>query len=112
MATEQQSNESTDQILNEIDDQRDELGSNIQQLSDTVKEKFNLRRYIEDRPMDLAIIALGAGLFLASRKSPNYRVPENREMTETFAATKDALMAVGKQQVQSLTGAAKQGMKS
>jgi len=100
---------SSDEILNEIDDQRDELGANLHQLEATVKQKFNLRRIVDERPMDLAIIALGAGFFLASRKSSDRRVPEKREMNDTFASSKDALMSLGKQQLQSYKGAAKAG---
>ncbi len=59
--------------------------------------------------MDVAILALGVGLLLASRKSPTYRVPEKREMNDTFASTKDALLSLGKRQLETYKGAAKTG---
>jgi hypothetical protein len=100
---------SSDEILDEIDDRRYELGANLHRLEATVKEKFNPRRYFEERPMDLAILALGAGLYLASRKDSERRVPENREMNDTFASTRDALLALGKRQMETYKGAATAG---
>ena len=103
---------SSDEILGEIDERRDELGTNLHQLEATVKQKFDLRRMVEERPMDLAIVALGVGFFLASRKSNEYRVPEKREMNDTFASTKDALLSLGKRQLETYKGAAKAGWRT
>jgi hypothetical protein len=101
--------ESFDEVRDEIRHERRDLAGSINELETRVRERFDLRRYIEERPMDLAIIALGAGLLLASRNSSSRRVPEKREMNETFEFTKAALLAVGRKQARALIDGAKAG---
>lgn len=104
--------DSTAEIHDEIEVQRAALADNLNALETKLTggvRAADLRRFVDERPMDALVIALGAGLFIASLAGKGGRPPEYRELNETLASTKDALLALGQQQVKSLVGAAKAG---
>jgi hypothetical protein len=106
--------ETYDDIRDDIKEQRGELAGNIRRFEATAKRSLDVRRLLEERPLDVAIIALGAGLFLSNllRRTDRRPTPEYREMTETFGAIGEALMGVGKQQAGALVQSAKDGMRA
>jgi len=57
--------QTADQIKQEIDQQRDMLGSNLQQLETKVKETVDWRTQFEQRPMAGIGLAFGAGFLLS-----------------------------------------------
>jgi hypothetical protein len=95
--------ETSTEIREEIEQEREELGANLRQLEATIKRPLNVRGFIEERPMDALVIALGAGFFLSSiigGKPKSQRAPEAREMNETFTLTGNALLSLAQQQFQ------------
>src|ERR1700731_2137286 len=58
--------EKTDQIERYIQEQRDELGDNISELQQKVKDTFDWRAQFEQRPMAMIGIAIGGGLLLSA----------------------------------------------
>ena len=58
--------QTADQIRDEIDNQRQELGDNLQQLEQKVKETVDWRAQFEQKPMLGIGIAFGAGLLLSA----------------------------------------------
>jgi len=57
--------QTADQIKQEIDQQREMLGSNLQQLQTKVKETVDWRTQFEQRPMAGVGLAFGAGFLLS-----------------------------------------------
>jgi len=57
--------QTADQIKQEIDQQRESLGSNLQQLETKVKETVDWRTQFEQRPMAGVGLAFGAGFLLS-----------------------------------------------
>jgi hypothetical protein len=95
--------ETSSDIREEIEQEREDLGANLRQLENTLKRPLNVRGFVEERPMDALVIALGAGFFLSSLlggKPKSQRAPEAREMNETFALTGTALLNLAQQQFQ------------
>lgn len=81
--------ETADQIKQQIDEQREQLGTNLQQLETKVKETVDWRTQFEQRPMAGVGLAFGAGFLLSvlmpsgdssssssSYDSSNYRVQD------------------------------------
>jgi len=58
--------EKSDQILNHIESQRDELGRNLNELESRVKRSTDWRAHWEDNPMLLIGAALGGGVLLGA----------------------------------------------
>lgn len=57
--------EATDQILNHIEEEREQLGRNIDRLEAYVREKTDIRGYYRRQPWAFAGGAAVAGLLLA-----------------------------------------------
>jgi hypothetical protein len=57
--------ETADQIKQQIDEQREQLGSNLQQLESKVKDTVDWRTQFEQRPMAGIGLAFGAGFLLS-----------------------------------------------
>lgn len=57
--------ETADQIKQQIDEQREQLGSNLQQLETKVKETVDWKTQFESRPMAGIGLAFGAGFLLS-----------------------------------------------
>lgn len=76
--------ETYEEIRDDIEQQRGELAGNINRLESTVKDAFDVRRLVEERPLDVALVALGVGLYLADRTRRDGRhAPEHDELAET-----------------------------
>lgn len=58
--------ETADQIRNEIDSQREQLGENLQQLEQKVKQTVDWRTQFEQKPLLGLGVAFGAGLLLSA----------------------------------------------
>ncbi len=58
--------EKSDQIINHIESQRDQLGRNLQELETRVKRTTDWRTYWENNPMLLIGAALGGGVLLGA----------------------------------------------
>ena len=54
--------EATSQIEEHIQKTRDELGGNINELQQKVKDAVNWRLYVERRPWQMLALAFGAGM--------------------------------------------------
>lgn len=103
--------QSPTEIRHHIEHQRADLAGNLQQLETTMKRSFDVRSLVQREPMTLALIALGSGIYLASRKSSR-PVPEARELNETLSLTATALMTLGKKQLGGMVDGAKAGLGS
>jgi len=58
--------ETTNQIENHIEDTREDLGSNLQELERKVKSVTDWKHYYEKSPMTMIGVAFGAGVLLAA----------------------------------------------
>jgi hypothetical protein len=58
--------ETTDQIEAHIEQARDALGSDLQELEDKVKSVTDWRRHFRSHPMPMLAAAFGCGVLLAS----------------------------------------------
>jgi predicted dienelactone hydrolase len=121
--------EKTDEIERHIREQRRELGQNISELQQKVKDTVNWRAQFEQHPVAMIGIALGGGLLLSgilgSRHrnhfasqvpeqpswNPNPRVPgatsavppvADEKTSESWREIKTALIAVGAMKLGSL----------
>jgi hypothetical protein len=101
--------ESSSEILEQIDREREELGHNLHQLERRLKRSFDLRGFVEERPMDAVVIGLGAGLFLSSMIGGGRRSAEEREMNETVSLISASLMSMGRKQLGAVVQSVKPG---
>lgn len=71
--------EKSNQITRDIEEQRAQLGSNLEQLEDKVKDIADWRRQFQNSPFTMMGLALGGGILLSSvlggRRSRTYYVP-------------------------------------
>jgi hypothetical protein len=89
----------TDQIERHIEAQRAQLGENIDELQQRVKDTFDWRTQLEQRPMVMLGIAVGGGLLLSaivggrrSRSRNTDRLPTTAETGKTarsFSGNRD-----------------------
>jgi hypothetical protein len=87
--------QTADEIKNEIEHQREQLGSNLQQLETKVKETVDWRTQFEQRPMAGVGLAFGAGFLLSvlmpsgdsnrSSSSSRYDTSNYRVQDESYA---------------------------
>jgi len=117
--------ETKDQIENQIEDAREDLGSNLQELERKVKSVTDWKYYYAKSPMTIIGVAFGAGVLLAAmsaKKSPrplrrfaNPRNSQSRELMsggerqkskamETWENLKGALVAVAATHVKDFVG--------
>lgn len=110
----QSQDQSSDEIRENIEQTRDETGRDIQQVKSEVKQMAQgvktdvsqVRRFIEEQPLAAAAVAIGVGIAISGMVSNDRsgRVPpERQEVNETLVNIKDALMAVGKREIQTFT---------
>ena len=120
MSQNQGQNQSSDEIREDIEQTREETGREIQQVKTEVRQMAQeakstasqVRQFIQDQPLAAAAVAVGIGIAISGMVTSDRsgRVPpERQEVNETFLTIKDALMAVGKREIQSLTQGLKQG---
>ena len=80
--------EKTDQIERHIEEQRAELGDNINELQQKVKDTFDWRAQFEEHPMVMVGIAVGSGLLLSAlvggRSRSRNRIPVERWHAENL----------------------------
>jgi hypothetical protein len=74
--------EKTDEIERHIREQRRELGQNISELQQKVKDTVNWRAQFEQHPVAMLGIALGGGLLLSGILSPRHRTITKSKVTE------------------------------
>jgi len=100
--------ESTDEIKREIAVQRNDLGSNLNELESKAKSLTDWRGYFEKSPMTMIGVAFGGGLLLATmaggrrshHRARNLQTAEPRESSipsktfETWANVKGALFGL------------------
>jgi hypothetical protein len=69
--------ETTDQIENYIEDKREDLSSNLQELETKVKTMTDWKHYFETSPMTMMGVAFGGGILLATmirgKRNRNHR---------------------------------------
>jgi len=117
--------ETTNQIENHIEDTREDLGSNLQELERKVKSVTDWKHYYSKSPMTMIGVAFGAGVLLAamggkknyrskrryysSRLAESHEMPSGMERTknkamETWENIKGALMGVAATRVKDYVG--------
>jgi len=77
--------EKSDEIINHIETQRDQLGRNLEELETRVKRTTDWKAHFDENPTMMLGIALGGGLLLgalvggkSSEPTPGYRLHTNR----------------------------------
>ncbi len=116
----QNQNQSSDEIRENIEQTREETGREIQQVKSEVQQMgqevkssvSQIRRFIEEQPLAAAAVAIGIGIAISgmvTKDTDGSVPPERQELNDTFLNIKDALMAVGKREIQTLTQGMKQG---
>ena len=85
--------EETDQIERHIQQQRAELGENINELQQKVKDTFDWRAQFEEHPVAMIGVAVGGGLLLSALvggRPRSSRLPEERWHTEDLPSASAA----------------------
>jgi len=121
--------EAASQVRSEIEDQRDDLGKNLQRLESKVKRTTDWRTQFDERPMTMIGIAFGSGLLLSSlagggkerdyaetrrasemgRSHESNPSPERTEMSETIDNIRGALMGLAARELRSFMATAVPG---
>ena len=70
--------ETSTQIEQEIEQTRAQLGSNLEELENKVKDIADWRRQFRRNPFTMMGVAFGGGLLLATLMHRNHRAPEPR----------------------------------
>ncbi len=76
--------EKSDEIIDQIENQRNALGRNLEELETRVKRTTDWKAHFDDNPALMLGIALGGGLLLGalvggkSESSPGYKLHTNR----------------------------------
>jgi hypothetical protein len=78
--------QTADQIKQEIDQQREQLGENLQQLETKVKETVDWRSQFEQRPMAGVGLAFGAG-FVLSMLMPSGDSDKSRGSSSNYSSS-------------------------
>ena len=106
--------ERSDQIEKNIASTRSELGSNLKELEDKVKQAADWRTYFDRNPMMLIGLALGGGVLLGTmsgncrlaQESPKARSPlggsQNGPSIDTWSTLKGALIGLAGSKVRTL----------
>ncbi len=101
--------ERSDQIEKHIASTRSELGSNLQDLEDKVKQAAESRTYFDRNPMMLMGLALGGGVLLGAMTAaaPQYRNmsrpgAQNGLAADTWGTLKGALIGLAGSKVRTL----------
>jgi hypothetical protein len=107
--------ERSDQIEKHIASTRSELGSNLQELEDKVKQAADWRTYFDRNPMMLMGLALGGGVLLgtmtgsnggAAQEPPKAGSPfagrSNAPVADTWYTLKGALIGLAGSKVRTL----------
>ncbi len=85
--------ERTDQIEQQINRTREDLGENFNELEQKVKRAFDWRTQFEERPMTMLAIAFGGGVIVSalvpSRSDRRRRYIEDRREYRRSASAKD-----------------------
>jgi hypothetical protein len=118
------------EVRREIDEQRDELGENLQRLESKVKRTTDWRAQFDERPMMMIGVAFGGGLLLSSlaggggkdhgQPEPrrfsdpesmhtSHPSPERNEISETIDNIRGALMGLAARELRSFMAAAVPG---
>jgi hypothetical protein len=118
------------EVRQEIEEQRDELGENLQRLESKVKQTTDWRAQFDERPMLLMGVAFGGGLLLSSlaggggkdpgqpepRRSNDHEPqhtsrpsPERNELSETIDNIRGALMGLAARELRSFMATAVPG---
>lgn len=107
--------ERSDQIEKHIASTRSELGSNLQELEDKVKQATDWRTYFDRNPMMLMGLALGGGVLVATMTGNNARtsqgppparspfaMDQTGPMSDTWSTLKGALIGLASSKVRTL----------
>jgi len=126
--------ETANQIRREIEEQREDLGENLQQLEHKVKRTADWRAQFDERPLTMIGVAFGGGLLLSSlagggkgkdhqdghrsseammahssTRPSETRSPERNEMTETIDNIRGALLGLAAREIRSFMATALPG---
>jgi hypothetical protein len=109
--------QTTDQIENQIEKTRDDLGANFQELEQKVKEITDWRHHYQNHPMTLMGVAFGGGLLVATlfggtrrRRSAipspasNVMSRPTRKAVDTWDQIQEALVGVAAARVTDFVG--------
>lgn len=109
--------QTTEQIENQIEKTRDDLGANFQELEQKVKEITDWRHHYQNHPMALMGAAFGGGLLVAMifggtrhRRSaipssaPSVMSRPTRKVIDTWDHIQDALVGVAAARVTDFVG--------
>jgi len=117
------------ELRREIEEQRDDLGENLQRLESKVKRTTDWRAQFDERPMMMIGMAFGGGLLLSSlagggkdqgqpepRRSSSHEMrdasppsPERNEISETIDNIRGALMGLAARELRSFMATALPG---
>jgi hypothetical protein len=85
--------ERTDQIEQQINRTREDLGENFNELEQKVKGAFDWRTQFQERPITMLVVAFGGGVIasalLPSRSSRRRRYIEDRREQYRYESTKN-----------------------
>lgn len=120
MSQGQSQGQNSGDIREDIEQTREETGREIQQVKSEVQHMgqevkssvAQVRRFIEEQPLAAAAVAIGIGIAISgmvTKDTDGSVPPERRELNDTFLNIKDALMAIGKREIQNVTKGMKQG---
>ena len=107
--------QTTDQIESHIEQTRDNLGANLHELEEKVKEIGDWRHHFRNHPTTLIGMAFGGGILLATLTggtrsapaaalSPSPAGPYKRKTTETWDHIRDALIGMAATRVTDFVG--------
>ena len=102
----------TNQIENQIDRTRDELGANLHELEHKVKQIGDWRHHFGNHPMTLLGAAFGGGVLLATMLGRSRRAtssnsqssPHKQKALDTWDHIQDALIGVAAARVTDFVG--------
>jgi len=113
--------ETTRQIERHIEKTRDELGANVEELEQKVKQMGDWRHQFGQHPLTLLGVAFGGGVFLASMLGTTRRVRAgapsynasglSHKAVDTWDHIKDALIGVAATRVTDFVGELVPGFK-
>jgi hypothetical protein len=91
--------QTTDQIETHIEQKREDLSSNLEELEQRVKSVTDWRDQFKKNPMTMIGIALGGGVLLATMISGNKRSRNGRNYANSRAADLPGAVSIEKRKV-------------
>ena len=94
--------ETKNQIENQIEDAREDLGSNLQELERKVKSVTDWKHYYAKSPMTMIGVAFGAGVLLAAMSGKKSHRPRRRFVNSRNLDSHDLMSGVEHQKTKAM----------